>query len=87
MGNAIGKFSGDDRIEDSRGLGYERDLNLVFLNSGADRLLAIDTTGEVVRDTGRIAGLNPGGGNLGPDGRVLRWVVVTPVASWPLIRN
>jgi hypothetical protein len=68
-GNAIGKFSSDDRIEDPRGLGYERELNLLFLNSGADRLLAIDAAGKVVRDTGRIAGLNPGGGNFGPDGR------------------
>ena len=25
--------------------------------------------GRVVRDTGRIEGLNPGGGNFGPDGR------------------
>jgi hypothetical protein len=68
-GNAIGKFSSDDRIEDPRGLGYERELNLLFLNSGADNLLAIDAAGKVVRDTGRIAGLNPGGGNFGPDGR------------------
>lgn len=68
-GNAIGKFSSDDRIEDPRGLGYERELNLLFLNSGADHLLAIDAAGKVVRDTGRIAGLNPGGGNFGPDGR------------------
>jgi hypothetical protein len=69
QGNAIGKFSSDDRIDDPRGLGYERELNLLFLNSGADHLLAIDTAGKVVRDTGRIAGLNPGGGNFGPDGR------------------
>jgi hypothetical protein len=55
--------------EDPRGLGYERELNLLFLNSGADCLLAIDAAGKVVRDTGRIAGLNPGGGNFGPDGR------------------
>ena len=41
-GNVIGKFSSDDRIEDPRGLGYERELNLLFLNSGADRLLAIN---------------------------------------------
>ena len=39
-----------------------------FFNS-ADRGLALDTTGTVVRDTGMIAGLNPGGGVFGPDGR------------------
>jgi hypothetical protein len=42
---------------------------LLFLNSGADRVLAISSQGLVVRDTGRIEGLNPGGGNFGPDGR------------------
>jgi hypothetical protein len=31
--------------------------------------LAISSDGRVVRDTGRIEGLNPGGGNFGPDGR------------------
>ncbi|MGA7917744.1 MAG: hypothetical protein WCA00_21090, partial [Candidatus Acidiferrales bacterium] len=43
--------------------------NLLFLNSGADRVLAISPEGRIVRDTGRIEGLNPGGGNFGPDGR------------------
>jgi hypothetical protein len=42
---------------------------LLFLNSGADRVLALDRDGKVVRDTGSIEGLNPGGGNFGPDGR------------------
>jgi hypothetical protein len=31
--------------------------------------LAVDVSGKVVRDTGPIHGLNPGGGNFGPDGR------------------
>jgi len=31
--------------------------------------LAISPDGRVVRDTGRIEGLNPGGGNFGPGGR------------------
>lgn len=42
---------------------------MLFINSGADRILALDVTGTVVRDTGPIEGLNPGGGNFGPDGR------------------
>jgi hypothetical protein len=42
---------------------------LLFLNSGADRVLAISSQGLIVRDTGRIEGLNPGGGVFGPDGR------------------
>lgn len=41
---------------------------MLLLNS-ADRVLALNATGKVVRDTGFIAGLNPGGGVLGPDGR------------------
>jgi hypothetical protein len=45
--------------------------NLLFLNSGADRVLAISSDGTVVRDTGRIEGLNPGGGIFGPGGRDL----------------
>jgi hypothetical protein len=41
----------------------------VYLNSGRDRVLALAVDGTVVRDTGLIEGLNPGGGNFGPDGR------------------
>lgn len=32
-------------------------------------MLAISSQGSVVRDTGQIEGLNPGGGTFGPDGR------------------
>jgi hypothetical protein len=68
-----GRFRGtvieDDRIADPRGLAVEPKENLLFLNSGADRVLAISSDGRVVRDTGRIEGLNPGGGNFGPDDR------------------
>lgn len=42
---------------------------MLFLNSGADRVLALDRYGKVVRDTGPIPGLNPGGGNFGSDRR------------------
>ena len=64
-----GTFIDDDRIADPRGLAVDPKENLLFLNSGADRVLAISSDGRVVRDTGRIEGLNPGGGNFGPDGR------------------
>jgi hypothetical protein len=37
--------------------------------SGAERVLALDSQGKVVRDSGVIEGLNPGGGDFGPDGR------------------
>ena len=32
-------------------------------------MLALDHRGEVVRDSGRIPGMDPGGGTFGPDGR------------------
>jgi hypothetical protein len=68
-GKPLGTFSDDRRIADPRGLAVSRDEGLLFLNSGADRVLAIDRHGKIVRDTGTIDGLNPGGGNFGPDGR------------------
>ncbi len=68
-GRFLGTFIEDDRIADPRGLAIDPKENLLFLNSGADRVLAISSQGRVVRDTGRIEGLNPGGGSFGPDGR------------------
>jgi DNA-binding beta-propeller fold protein YncE len=68
-GTLRGTFIDDDRIVDPRGLAVDPKENLLFLNSGADRVLAISSHGRIVRDTGRIEGLNPGGGNFGPDGR------------------
>jgi hypothetical protein len=68
-GSLRGTFIDDDRIADPRGLAVDPKENLLFLNSGADRVLTISLDGRVVRDTGQIEGLNPGGGNFGPDGR------------------
>jgi hypothetical protein len=68
-GTLRGTFIDDDRIVDPRGLAVDPNENLLFLNSGADRVLAISSHGRIVRDTGRIESLNPGGGNFGPDGR------------------
>jgi DNA-binding beta-propeller fold protein YncE len=68
-GRSLGAFSGDHRIVDPRGLGVHRDQEVLFLNSGADRVLALDRHGKVLRDTGPIKGLNPGGGNFNPDGQ------------------
>jgi hypothetical protein len=65
----LGVFCNDERIADPRGLVAHRHEGLLYLNSGQDRVLALDTGGTVVRDTGPIEGLNPGGGNFGPDGR------------------
>ena len=68
-GTFRGPFVEDDRIGDPRGLAVDPMEKLLFLNSGADRVLAISSDGRVVRDTGRIEGLDPGGGNFGPDDR------------------
>jgi hypothetical protein len=68
-GTFRGPFIEDDRIADPRGLAVDPKENLLFLNSGTDRVLAISSDGRVVRDTARIEGLNPGGGILGRDGR------------------
>ena len=68
-GRLRGTFIDDDRVADPRGLAIDPHEHLLFLNSGADRVLAISAQGRVVRDTGWIEGLNPGGANFGPDGR------------------
>jgi DNA-binding beta-propeller fold protein YncE len=68
-GRLLGPFSDDCRIADPRGVAVSASEGLLFLNSGQDRILALDPDGTIVRDSGRIEGLNPGGGNFGPDER------------------
>ena len=65
----IEPFSPDSRITDPRGLCLDQSGDLVYVNSGADRVLALDRRGEVALDSGRIDGLDPGGATFGPDGR------------------
>jgi DNA-binding beta-propeller fold protein YncE len=67
-GALVGPFSEDPRIEDPRGVSLDPSGTLIFLNS-ADRLLAVDRSGRVVRDTGPIGNLDPGGSVFGQDGR------------------
>ena len=68
-GKLLGPFCGDPRIADPRGLCLDPSGALVYLNSGEDRVLALNRLGNVVRDSGPIPGLDPGGGTFGPDGR------------------
>ncbi len=68
-GRPLGIFCSDARITDPRGLAVDQKKELLFLNSGSDRVLALDRHGRAVRDTGPIQQLNPGGGTFGPDGR------------------
>src|ERR1700748_3941862 len=68
-GEPTGPFSPDPRTVDPRGLSLDPTGALIYLNSGDDRVLALDHRGVVVRDSGRISALGPGGGTFGPDGR------------------
>jgi DNA-binding beta-propeller fold protein YncE len=68
-GKPSGAFGNDPLIVDPHGLGVDRIGGLLFVNSGSDRILALDRNGHVVHASNSIPGLNPGGGNFGPDGR------------------
>ncbi|WP_124897743.1 hypothetical protein [Burkholderia sp. Bp9017] len=68
-GAAQGAFSNDLRIVDPRGLRVNANRQLLYVNSGDDRIVALDPRGEVQYDTCHIQNLNAGGGNLGPDER------------------
>ena len=68
-GEFTGQFGSDPRIADPRGLAVDPSGALVYVNSGEDRVLALDLDGHVVRDSGPIPGLDPGGAEFGPDGR------------------
>jgi hypothetical protein len=49
-GEPLGAFSNDDRITDPRGLAVDqKNSGLLFLNSGSDRVMAVDPRGIVVR--------------------------------------
>ena len=64
-----GPFSLDPRIVDPRGLCVDPAGELVYLNSGDDRVLALDRQGHVVLDSGRREGLDLGGAKFAPDGQ------------------
>jgi DNA-binding beta-propeller fold protein YncE len=68
-GNLTGPFSDDPRIADPRGMSLNPAGDLVYVTSGDDRILALDTNGNVTLDSGRTEGLDGGGGTFAPDGR------------------
>ncbi|MGV2293024.1 hypothetical protein AAHK20_30245 [Trinickia sp. YCB016] len=68
-GTPLGRFSDDPRIADPRGLSVSPDRQHLYVNSGSDRVLALDERGIVTRDSGLVPGLNAGGGIFGADGR------------------
>jgi DNA-binding beta-propeller fold protein YncE len=67
-GEFVGPFGDDPRIVDPRGLCIDPSGTLIYLNS-VDRMLALDRSGSVVRDSGPMTDLDPGGAVFGPDGR------------------
>ena len=69
VGIALGTFCDDSRVADPRGLCVDPSGDLLYVNSGNDRVLALDQKGQVLKDTGPINTLDPGGGVFGPDGR------------------
>lgn len=85
-GNALGTFGEDRRITDPRGLCVTPAGDLLYANSGDDRIVALNRAGQIVADTGRADGLDLGGGVFGPDGRYyagsrrLRTVMVLPAS-------
>jgi hypothetical protein len=52
-GSPLGAFSNDGRIADPRGLVVDLKERLLFLNSGSDRILALDPDGRVVATPAR----------------------------------
>src|ERR1700744_4902191 len=69
-GHPLGIFCSDARIADPRGLCVDPTGELLYLNSGTDRVLALDASAGITYDSGTVPGLNPGGANFGPDGRL-----------------
>jgi DNA-binding beta-propeller fold protein YncE len=64
-----GPFSRDPGITNPRGMSLDPSGALVYLNSGDDRILALNLHRDVVRDSGPLPGLDLGGGEFGPDVR------------------
>jgi hypothetical protein len=69
-GHALGPFSDDDRIVDPRGVGVKGAL--LFLNSGSNRILALDSKRRIVGDSGAITATSDRTGTImsdrGPSG-------------------
>jgi DNA-binding beta-propeller fold protein YncE len=69
-GQPLGIFCSDARIADPRGLCVDPTGELLYLNSGTDRVLALDASAGIIYDSGTVPRLNPGGATFGPDGRL-----------------
>jgi hypothetical protein len=75
--------SSDRRITDPRGLSLSLPGDLVYVNSGDERVLALDMNEKVVLDWGRTGGLNPGARNIRAGRPLLRRAPGAAGRSWP----
>lgn len=83
-GAALGACSADGRIVDPRGLRASADRQLLYVNSGGDRIVALDVRGEVQFDNYHIPGLSAGDGEVGPDSRYYAGLRTTrTIAAFP----
>jgi DNA-binding beta-propeller fold protein YncE len=93
-GSNLGLFCHDSRVADPRGLCDDPNRDLLYVNSGNDHVLALNQVGQVLRDSGRLDALGPGGGVFGPDGRYysgsrrLRTIMAIPASlDGPVARH
>ena len=54
LGNALGTFCDDSRVADPRGLCVDPSGDLLYVNNGNDRVLALDQKRQISKDTGPI---------------------------------
>jgi DNA-binding beta-propeller fold protein YncE len=67
-GRCLGSFGEDGRITDPRGMCVNPTRDLLYVNSGDDRIVALDRNGTVRREMSLTRGFEPGGGVFAPDG-------------------
>ena len=80
-GNALGTFCDDSRVADPRGLCVDPSGALLYVNNGNDRVLALDHTGQVLKDTGPIDALDPAEKSSDPMGAIT-WAPAASAQSW-----
>jgi DNA-binding beta-propeller fold protein YncE len=68
-GDLLGRFTHEPLVVDPRGMTLDPSGTLLYVNSGLDRVVVLNLDGELVRESGPIPGLDPGGAYFGPDGR------------------
>ncbi len=82
-GNLLGTFCEDNRITDPRGLCVDPTGDLLYVNSGNDRILALDRKRQIRRERGaRSTGSTPEVESSGPTAATTL-ARVGSAQSWP----